>query len=240
MWLQQNGFPQGVTLVTRVEPGHFGQLFPSGALFFREAPWHFDLRNDYEVPFLAGPLRQAALAHPQLLTAAGSGRDADVYATIQRRDGDVRSEHGFPGRQVSFVDEIVFLYLKVRVLGQTDPKVEVTSDASRNSFLPATGDSQPLSFADSRWDLHLVSVLPGDVASAAADLAIGASAPTGAGASRARLVVAHGNGANGPPHRFLQSYHDVAFEVLAPFRKVFLAESAVSKAATPRASTRAE
>ena len=100
---------------------------------------------------------------------------------------------------------------KIRMLGETDAQVKVACCSAARARFSAASHAESLAFGHTRRDFYLVSLGPGDLARAAANVANVLRAPLRAAAVLTRHAMPHGNRSHRPAQRFLQRDHDIAF-----------------------------
>src|SRR5262249_35190182 len=156
-------------LFSGVKLGLLGELFPEFAFGIAHIAWHFDGCFNDEIALCSLALRQTAPADAQLLAGLRAGRDTNVNAAIQRRNGNVSAENGFTRSESGSVSEVVIFDFEIGMLGEANAQEKVASLAASRAGFASSGDAQTLTFSNSGRNLDLVSIGFCNLAGAATD-----------------------------------------------------------------------
>lgn len=123
--------------MARIEAGALGELLPKGSFLVRDPGRGLDLKDHEEIAAAAGFQRQAVSPKPQAMPPLGTGGDFDLERAGEGRNGNRRSQHGFPRGEFEFVVEVVAFDLEVGVGGEADAEVEISGGTAADAGLAA-------------------------------------------------------------------------------------------------------
>src|SRR5690348_16368286 len=133
--------------IARVEPRVPGQMFPGLAFVVAYFGGHLNSRHNIQIPVRSSAFGQTSSPNPQFLAPVRSGGNLDVDPPVEGWHRDIGAQDRFPGCQVGYVNQIVPVDFKIRMLGEAHAQEQISGGAAANAGLPPTGYPQTLAFA---------------------------------------------------------------------------------------------